>query len=82
MSLLFKFLIINLNPLGSRTSRNLSGYVDTPLKVNAICLSFTVRDHRLVLLMQHSSSPDALQKRLTSYPRTTGVTAFHKTFLQ
>ncbi|CAC5366935.1 unnamed protein product [Mytilus coruscus] len=61
---------------------NLLGYVDTPLKVNTVCLSSTVRDHRLVFLVQHSSNPDTLQKRLTSFPRATGVTAFHKTLIK
>lgn len=82
MSLSFKVLIISLNPLGSTTSINLLGYVDTPLKDNTVCLPSTVRDHRLVLLVQHSSNPDTLQTRLTSYPRTTGVTVFHETLIK
>lgn len=81
MSLLFNFLKISLNPSECTISVNFSGKVDTPSKINTVSVSFTVRDHRLVLLQQSLNS-DALQNILTSYPKHTGVTASKDTVIK
>lgn len=81
MSLLFNFLKISLNPSECTTSVNFSGKADTPSKINTVSVSFTVRDHRLVLLLQQSLNSDALQNILASYPNNTGVTTSKDTVI-